>query len=228
MWPILALGQRLKVTNMNKHSLFWDKASQKYFQKPVKNQKAYERKLELIKQLLRPDSNVLEVGCGTGSTALTLSTYVNSYDAVDFSRNMVAIAEERANNANITNIHFKTADIEEYIPIENSYDIVMAHSVLHLIDNSEYVVKNLLKSLRPGGHLVLSLVLLDKLSLPLKLVLSIASRIGLVPHLVFSNVEPLLCQLEQAQCSTTTSIRVDNNNLFLIVKKKGKNVTNSA
>ena len=48
---------------------FWDKIAQKYSQKPVDDPEAFERKIAITKRLLRPDSRVLDVGCGTGLLA---------------------------------------------------------------------------------------------------------------------------------------------------------------
>jgi len=158
---------------MIKHSKFWNNISHKYLQKPVKNQKAYDQKLESIKHLLKPDSRVLEAGCGTGSTALHLADYVEHYDAIDFSKNMIDIAVKRAAEANITNVKFDNADLEEFTPMPSTYDVVMAHSVLHLIDNSEQVLDRMLISLKRDGYLVLSLVLIDKLPLLLKVALDV-------------------------------------------------------
>ena len=52
---------------------FWDKIAQKYATKRVADPAAYEAKLTRVRALLRAEDRVLEIGCGTGSTALTLA-----------------------------------------------------------------------------------------------------------------------------------------------------------
>ena len=47
-------------------SVFWDKVAERYSKKPVANEAAYQRKLRVTREYLRPDMQVLEIGCGTG------------------------------------------------------------------------------------------------------------------------------------------------------------------
>jgi cyclopropane fatty-acyl-phospholipid synthase-like methyltransferase len=61
---------------MNDEARFWDKRAEKYAQRPLADQAAYEKKLEITRRYFNPDSVVLEIGCGTGSTALAHAPYV--------------------------------------------------------------------------------------------------------------------------------------------------------
>ncbi|PTB95944.1 class I SAM-dependent methyltransferase, partial [Thalassospira xiamenensis] len=49
---------------MDQDTKFWDKAATKYARKPVRNQSAYAETLDRTRHYLRPDQNVLEIGCG--------------------------------------------------------------------------------------------------------------------------------------------------------------------
>ncbi|NRF62047.1 class I SAM-dependent methyltransferase [Vibrio coralliilyticus] len=207
---------------MNQHAKFWDRIAEKYFNKSVKNPPIYQKKLLIIEQLLTSSSRVLEVGCGTGSTALHLANQVGQYDAYDFSKNMIRIASHRASEANIINIKFKAADVEVLKSPRGNYDVVMAHSVLHLIDNAERVVENMLNGLKDGGYIVLSLVMLNKLPMPLRALLMLGSKLGVIPHLVFKGHDDLLSLLSSKEFRTHTSLRVDKHNLFLVVQKMGQ------
>ena len=77
---------------MNDEARFWDKRAEKYAQRPVADQAAYEKKLEITRRYFNPDSVVLEIGCGTGSTALAHAPYVGHILATDISPNMIGIA----------------------------------------------------------------------------------------------------------------------------------------
>lgn len=57
---------------------FWDRMAPRYARQPIKEPDAYEMKLEQVLQRLLPTDNVLEVGCGTGSTALVIARGVAS------------------------------------------------------------------------------------------------------------------------------------------------------
>ncbi|MEM9841084.1 MAG: SAM-dependent methyltransferase, partial [Pseudomonadota bacterium] len=61
---------------------FWDRIAEKYARQPISNQKAYEIKLDLTREYFTPQSNVLEFGCGTGSTAILHAPYVAHIHAI--------------------------------------------------------------------------------------------------------------------------------------------------
>ena len=51
-------------------SRFWDRHAKGYAKRPVPDEAAYQRKLKMTQDYLTPDMEVLELGCGTGTTAL--------------------------------------------------------------------------------------------------------------------------------------------------------------
>ena len=70
---------------------FWNKIAARYAKKPIANLEAYHAKLDATKARLKPDDVILDVGCGTGSLALELSTCVSEVHAIDLSREMIKI-----------------------------------------------------------------------------------------------------------------------------------------
>ena len=74
---------------------FWDKSSRGYARSRIADPNGYERTLERARAHLQPGDSVLELGCGTGTTALRLADGVRSYLATDISGGMIAIAEEK-------------------------------------------------------------------------------------------------------------------------------------
>ncbi|MBU2607669.1 MAG: hypothetical protein KKC43_17485 [Alphaproteobacteria bacterium] len=54
---------------------FWDKVADGYFAKPIKDLPSYEIKLAATRQHLRADMDILEFGCGSGSTAIAHAPY---------------------------------------------------------------------------------------------------------------------------------------------------------
>ena len=57
---------------MHKTAKFWDKAAAKYAKSPIEDIEAYNYTIGRTRSYLSPTDRVLEVGCGTGSTALLL------------------------------------------------------------------------------------------------------------------------------------------------------------
>lgn len=204
---------------MNQQAKFWNHMAEKYYKTPVKNPDAYKSKLDQISQLLDSNSDVLELGCGTGSTALLLSSEARQYDACDFSESMINIAKTRAIEDDIHNISFNVEDIETFSIPSEKYDLVMAHSVLHLIDDADSVVESMMGALKPNGYVVFSLVLLNDIPFPLRWLLRLGQKTGFVPHLVYQSEDELLSVLKRGQFQVQTSWKIDKYNVFVIARK---------
>lgn len=56
---------------MPQPSKFWDKMAERYSKRPVSDEAAYQKKLQITQEHLHPHMELLEFGCGTGSTAIT-------------------------------------------------------------------------------------------------------------------------------------------------------------
>ena len=135
---------------------FWDKVALKYSKRPVADEAAYQRKLEVTQQYLRPDMQVLEFGCGTGSTAIVHAPHVAHIHATDISGKMIEIARSKAASGNITNISFEVSTIEDLDARDGAYDVVMGHSILHLLEDKDAAIAKAHRLLKPGGVFVSS------------------------------------------------------------------------
>ena len=93
---------------MIQNATFWDKVAPKYAKSPIADQAAYEYTLDRTRTYLNPKDSVLELGCGTGSTALLLAPDVKQITAIDLSPGMLVIAREKAAKAGV-NKHSKRA-----------------------------------------------------------------------------------------------------------------------
>ena len=112
---------------------FWDRTSRHYAASAMADQAGYERTLDRTRAVLRPDSRVLELGCGTGSTALLLAGDVRSYLATDISAAMIAIAGEKHAAKPIPALSFRTATAEALMPEAGQFEAVLGFSYLHLV-----------------------------------------------------------------------------------------------
>src|SRR5210317_750355 len=98
---------------MTRSKKFWDRIAKRYAKRPVGNEAAYQRKLATSREYFRPDMEVLEIGCGTGSTAIAHAPYVRHIRASDISDRMIEIAREKAAAAKVGNVTFETGAIED-------------------------------------------------------------------------------------------------------------------
>ena len=58
---------------MNSAARFWNRFADRYAARPIKDVAAYEALLADVAARLKPEGKVLEIGCGTGGTAIRLA-----------------------------------------------------------------------------------------------------------------------------------------------------------
>ena len=93
----------------------WDRLAPNYARRPIADEAAYEHKLRLTQKLMTKDMTALELGCGSGSTAILHAPYVKSYLATDFSSSMIEIAREKAWSASLPNLKLELAATVELV-----------------------------------------------------------------------------------------------------------------
>lgn len=132
---------------------FWDGISQKYAKTPIRDIKNYHASLERSRSHLRRKDRVLELGCGTGSTALLLASDVALYTGSDLSSGMIDIANAKLADAGQNNLDFVAAVAEDEA-LGTSYDAVLAFNLLHLVDNLPTTLRHMRKITRDGGLII--------------------------------------------------------------------------
>lgn len=130
---------------------FWDRTARQYAADPVADPAGYEATLRRVKALLTPAQSVLEIGCGTGTTALQLAPHTGSLLATDLSPEMIAIAREKLAAAPVPGLRFEVADAESPAAGGAQYDVVLAFNVLHLATDLDRALAAVARSLKPGG-----------------------------------------------------------------------------
>lgn len=164
-------------------SSFWDRKAQSYAAQPIADEAAYQRKLAITRSYFRPDMEVLELGCGTGATAVLHAPFVRHIKAVDFSAEMIGIGRERAKTAGVGNVTFARADITALDEAAESYDAVLTMSLLHLLARPEELVRQVYRMLKPGGVYVSSTTCLGDTAAMFKYIAPLGRAIGLLPLL---------------------------------------------
>ncbi|WP_417453876.1 class I SAM-dependent methyltransferase [Kiloniella sp.] len=199
---------------------FWNKMANRYSKSPVSNQAAYEKKLEITQSYFTPDMDVLELGCGTGTTALIHAPFVKHIRAVDISEKMLEIARDKAAKQNVTNITFDQAAIDTFTATDQSYDIIMTHSVLHLLDDKEATIANIHKMLKPGGYFISSTVCLTGVMKLLQLIAPIGRLLGFMPLVKFFSAKHLEKCIANAGFEIISSWEPEKSHSVFIVAKK--------
>ena len=133
---------------------FWDKIARKYAAKPIADMAAYEKTLERTRAYLSKDQSVLEIGCGTGSTAILHAPHVRHITGADIAPEMIAIANEKLAAGGPANADFIAATLDDERFRPESYDVVLAFSFLHLVDDLPAALARIREILKPGGQLI--------------------------------------------------------------------------
>lgn len=179
-----------------KDERFWDKLAAKYAAKPVADEAAYQQKLAMTREYFTPESRVFEFGCGTGSTAIAHAPHVKHIVASDISGEMIAIAEKKAIAADAHNVLFVRADLAELEDRHSEYDVVMGHSILHLLRDPQAAMARVLRMLKPGGVFISSTACLDEMGF-WKLLLPVAKALGKAPHVNVFSREGLISDMTE-------------------------------
>lgn len=205
---------------MKYSSKFWDNMAERYSKQPIADEAAYQKKLQVTREYFQPNMDVLELGCGTGSTAITHAPYVKHIRAIDISSNMIKIAQAKADANNINNITFEQLTIDELTVSDQTLDVVLGLSILHLLKNKEEVIAKVYKMLKPGGIFVTSTACPGAKMKWFQLIAAIGNFLGLLPLIkVFSKKE-----LEESL--TNAGLVIDynwqpgkNKDAFIVAKK---------
>ncbi|WP_104205249.1 class I SAM-dependent methyltransferase [Billgrantia saliphila] len=198
---------------------FWNKSAERYAKSPIRNESAYQKKLAITQEYLRPDSSVLEFGCGTGSTAILHAPHVREMVAIDISDKMLEIAEQKARDAAIENISFRRGTLEEVELAEASFDAVLGLNILHLLEDLDATLARVQGLLKPGGVFVSSTVLIGDINLLLRLVIPPMQMLGLAPYVNRFGKQALVDKLIGAGFSIEREWQPGKATVFIVSRK---------
>ena len=99
---------------------------------------------------------VLVLGCGEGwlERAVAVWPFVARIDAVDFAEHAISRAREQARD--IPKIHYGVVDLNHDTLEPDAYDVVVAHSVLHHVEQLEWAYAQIERAMRPGATLIIN------------------------------------------------------------------------
>ena len=177
---------------------FWDRTARKYARGAVADQAGYERTLTRTAGLLRPGDTVLELGCGTGTTALRLAGAVAAYLATDISPEMIAIVKERWAEAPAPNLSFRAATAEALTADASAFDAVLAFNYLHLVRDLSGTLRQVGHLLAPGGLFISKTPCVGDMNPAIRLVVPAMRAIGLAPYAGVFRAADLVRRMEAA------------------------------
>lgn len=119
---------------------------------------------DLIGRYVTESDHVLDAGCGAGTFSFEVARRGASVQAIDGSAAMVALARKRQQELGLANITFDVAMLDSLSALPaGSFDVVLSSSVLEYLPDLDGEVGRLVRLLRPGGRLILSMPNRDSL-----------------------------------------------------------------
>ena len=186
------------------NAAFWNKAAPKYAKDAIGDMPAYEETLDRMREILQPHHRVLELGCGTGSTALELADSVDRYIGTDVASKMVKIAKGKLTEQSPQNLSFAVQDAG--VMTSGSNDVVLALNLLHLLPDLENTLAEIYKALPSGGLLISKTGLLKDGLWLLPLVIPLMRTIGKAPFVRSLSEESLIGLLENTGFKVTENL----------------------
>ena len=181
-----------------KSEAMWDKLANNWDTPGVSLGQNDIRIIEKTKKYLDASDIVLDYGCATGSIAIEIANAVKEAHGIDISSKMIEIARRKADERKIKNIAFTHATIFDESLKRESFDLILALSVLHLLENPAQVMNRINQLLKPGGLFISATPCLGEktfVSTLINIPVFLLSKTGILPHINSFSVPDLVASI---------------------------------
>jgi 2-polyprenyl-3-methyl-5-hydroxy-6-metoxy-1,4-benzoquinol methylase len=181
-----------------KSETMWDKLANNWDTPGVSLGENDIRIIKKAKEYINANSIVLDYGCATGSIAIELAGLLKEINGIDVSSKMIGIAERKAEEQKVENTNFMKAAIFDERLKQESYDLILCLSVLHLVEDTPRVMGRINQLLKPGGIFISATPCMGEntfTSFLIRIPLFLLSKIGILPHINFFSVSRLITSM---------------------------------
>jgi len=179
---------------MNVSQLFWDRIAKNFDGQEEGIAQARSKTVERTKKYLRSSDAFLDYGCGTGALAVELAGSAKVVQGIDISSKMIAMAKRKAAERNIENIDFRQSALFDQRLEKESFDVVLASGILHLIKDPQKAVQRIYELLKPGGWFVSSTPCMgenETVATAINRIVFLPGKIGIFPQFRFFKIDDL-------------------------------------
>jgi ubiquinone/menaquinone biosynthesis C-methylase UbiE len=209
-----------------KSEFFWDKMSSRYDNQVKKYRQTYRDTIERTKKYLDKDDVVLDFACGTGIATIPISGLVKEIQAIDISRGMIDIAEEKAAGNGIENIRFFKTDLFDDGFEKESFDVVLAVNILYFLRNAPENLNRIFELLKPGGLFISATDCLGEKKSFSNRIKKLLDSMGILPFMQMYSISELKKSITDAGLKIRETANLYDNppNYFIVAQKTaGKN-----
>jgi ubiquinone/menaquinone biosynthesis C-methylase UbiE len=167
---------------LEKEVKFWDWFADKY--DSFTNMVSSDMYRNLIKDILEhidASKTVMEIATGTGIIAVEVAPHAKIVYASDISPRMIQLARDKLLVMGFENIIFEVKDAYQLDYPMESFDVVIASNVLHVLHYPSKVISSAHRVLKPGGLFIVA-VFCHGENLLSKLISSLISTVGFKAH----------------------------------------------
>ena len=134
--------------------MFWDNVSGVYdLFENIYNKSVYQATGESVAKYIKNTDRVLECACGTGAISIFIAPVCKNLFVSDYSVGMLKQARKKLKNYD--NIDYRRVDITDIEAEDNSFDVVVAGNVIHLLPDPQRAMNELTRVCKDGGRLVI-------------------------------------------------------------------------
>lgn len=159
---------------------FWDFCSPIYDFAQKRNVN-YDEWNDAVVKCIDKGSTVLELAGGTGEISIRISNRAQKIVCTDLSAKMLKVARRKARG--VGNISFEVADLYNLNYDNDSFDVVIASQVLHLLDDPQKAINEIMRVAK--GKIILPVCLLENVSGFAKLQIGLWKLLGFSPKHAF-------------------------------------------
>ena len=116
----------------------------------------------ILKQnIITPDMNVLDFGCGTGLLTVLLQPFVRSVTGADSSPGMLNVLNDKIAKLQLPNVKTILIDLEKGQKLTGNYQLLLCSLTLHHIPEIKPVLAEFYQVIMPKGYLCVADLDLD-------------------------------------------------------------------
>ncbi|MCJ8314457.1 MAG: class I SAM-dependent methyltransferase [Saccharospirillaceae bacterium] len=203
---------------MNSGQKFWEKIAHRYNKQPIKNEQAYQTKLTKTKQYYNKNSKILEIGCGSGDTAIYHAPNIKHYLAVDYCQSFIQIGTAKA--LDIKNLSFIQCSVEQLDMKSLDFDITLAMSLFHLVENPGQLIQKIYDNLPENGLLISSTTCIKNMPFYISWMLPVIFKLGLAPKVMVFTSDELINMIKKSGFKIDYQWQPNKKSALFIVAKK--------